>query len=158
VPQSSFPIAIAIAIAIDRSSPLPRCRIAIDVAPINKDIMSSNENKRGSSPGSPHDKTPSKRSKTGSNRSFATAMATIDRNCNGNGERGLGQWQWHWSRGNRTVIAMAMGQRSIVFLSKRNVYVLFRGSMSWIVVDKNVQNLWTAMIQEFGPRNKTCMI
>jgi hypothetical protein len=60
LPQSSFPIAIAI--AIDR-----RLRPVAVVPIINKDIMSSNnQNKRGSSPGTPHDKTPSKRSKTGS--------------------------------------------------------------------------------------------
>jgi hypothetical protein len=41
------------------------CPIAVAVAPINKDIMSSNQNKRDSSPGTPHDKTPSKKSKRG---------------------------------------------------------------------------------------------
>jgi hypothetical protein len=45
---------------------LLRCPIAIAIAPINKDIMSTNQNKRGSSPGTPHDKTSSKRSTTGS--------------------------------------------------------------------------------------------
>jgi hypothetical protein len=39
-----------------------------------------------------------------------------------------------------------------------DVYIFLQGPMSWIVVDKNVQNVWTAMIHEFGPRNKTGMI
>jgi hypothetical protein len=51
--------------------------------------------------------------------------------------------------------AMAMGQRSIVFLLKRNKYVLFRGSMSCIVVGENVQNVWTAIICEVVPAIKT---
>jgi hypothetical protein len=61
----------------------------------------------------------------------------------------------HWgnrSRGNRTVIAM--GQRGV----GGDVYVLFRGSMSCIVVVENVQNVWTAIIREVVPANKTCMI
>jgi hypothetical protein len=43
-----------------------RCPIPIAVAPINKDIMSSNRKKRGSSPGTTKDKTPSKKSRRGS--------------------------------------------------------------------------------------------
>jgi hypothetical protein len=49
---------------------------------------------------------------------------------------------------------MATGQQGV----DGDVYVLFRGSMSWIVVDKNVQNVWTAMIHDVVPRNKTGMI
>jgi hypothetical protein len=63
----------------------------------------------------------------------------------------------HWGTGagaTATVIAMAMGQQGV----GGDVYVLFRGSMSWIVVDKNVQNVWMAMFYEVVPRNKTCMI
>jgi hypothetical protein len=70
LPHSSCPIAIAIApvapapvpLQLQLPSPLPHCPIAIAVAI----TMSSNQKKRGSSPGTPHDKTPSKRSKTGS--------------------------------------------------------------------------------------------
>jgi hypothetical protein len=47
-------------------------------------------------------------------------------------------------------MAIAMG-RAIV-------YVLFRGSMSWMVVGESVENVWTALVHEFGPWNKTCMI
>jgi hypothetical protein len=81
------------------------------------------------------------------------------------------QWQWgkrtgataiaiamalgHRSRGNRTVIAMGQwgnGDRMVL------LYVLFRGSMSCIVVVENVLNVWTAIIREVVPANKTCMI
>jgi hypothetical protein len=34
-----------------------------------------------------------------------------------------------------------------------DVYVLLQGSMSCIVVDENVQNVWTATIREVGPAN-----
>jgi hypothetical protein len=80
----------------------------------------------------------------------ATATAAID--CNGTGATAIAMALGHRSRGNRTVIAM--GQWGV----GSDVYVLCRGSMSWIVVDKNVQNVWTAMIHEVVPRNKTCMI
>jgi hypothetical protein len=85
-----------------------------------------------------------------------TTTAAIDRS----------QLQWDWGRGTGALETGtgATGQwlqwqwRSIVFLSKRNVYVLFRGSMSSIVVVENVQNVWTAIIREVVPANKTCMI
>jgi hypothetical protein len=62
--------------------------------------------------------------------------------------------QLHWGTGagaTATVITMAMGQWG----GGGDVYVLFRGSMSWIVVDKNVQNVWTAIIREVVPAIKT---
>jgi hypothetical protein len=46
------------------------------------------------------------------------------------------QWQWQWGGG--------VGG---------DVYVLLQGSMSCIVVDENVQNVWTATIREVGPAN-----
>jgi hypothetical protein len=60
-----------------------------------------------------------------------------------------------------TLIAIAMGQLQWQWRSidQRNVYVLFRGSMSCIVVlDENVQNLWTAFIPAVVHVNKTCSI
>jgi hypothetical protein len=102
---------------------------------------------------------------------FYTEAQNVETGQQGDGgDRSQLQWPWgkrtgamamalgHRNRGNRTVIAMAMGQRWIVFLSKCNVYVLFRGSMSCIVVVENVQNVWTAIISEVVPVNKTCMI
>jgi hypothetical protein len=81
------------------------------------------------------------------------AMATarsID--CNGNGARGLGHW------GNSDSECNGKGaKRSIVFLSKRNVYVVLQRKTSTIVVDENVQNMWTAIISDVLRSNKTCM-
>jgi hypothetical protein len=46
------------------------------------------------------------------------------------------QWQWQWGVGG-------------------DGYVLFRGSMSCIVVVENVQNVWMAIIPEVVPAIKT---
>jgi hypothetical protein len=82
----------------------------------------------------------------GGDRSIAIAMAIGKEdwgngNCNGTGAMGQlqQQLQWQWGVGG-------------------DVYVLFRGSMSCIVVDENVQNVWTAILREVVPVNKTCMI
>jgi hypothetical protein len=58
----------------------------------------------------------------------------------------------HRSRGNRTVIAM--GQRGV----GGDVYVVLQRKTSTIVVDENVQNVWTADIPDVLRWNKTCMI
>jgi hypothetical protein len=68
-------------------------------------------------------------------QSMVTVM--IYHSIDGNEAMARGQWQWG-----------VCG----------NVYVLFRGSMSCIVVDENVQNMWTAIIREVGPANRTGMI
>jgi hypothetical protein len=62
----------------------------------------------------------------------------------------------HRSRGNRTVIAMAMGQRRS--MDQRNVYVVLQRKTSTIVVDETVQNVWRAIIRDVLRSNKTCMI
>jgi hypothetical protein len=59
--------------------------------------------------------------------------------------------QGHWGRGNCNSNG-AMGDRMVL------LYVLFRGSMSCIVVVENVQNVWTAIICEVVPANKTGMM
>jgi hypothetical protein len=72
----------------------------------------------------------------------------------------MGQGEWGNSNGEPAIdqsIAMALGQLQWQWrlIDQRNVYVLFRGSMSCIVVVENVQNSLMAIIREVVPAIKT---
>jgi hypothetical protein len=84
---------------------------------------------------------------------------SIDRNCNCNGTTGataIAMAMGHWGTGNRTVVAMAMGQRRSI--DQRNVYVVLQRKTSTIVVDETMQNVWRANIPDVLRSNKTGMM
>jgi hypothetical protein len=62
----------------------------------------------------------------------------------------------HWGTGNRTVIAMAMGQRRSI--DQRNVYGVLQRKTSTIVVDETMQNVWRANIPDVLRSNKAGMM
>jgi hypothetical protein len=65
--------------------------------------------------------------------------------------------QGHWGRSNMSNRSKSNCNGEWAINGDGDVYVLFQGPMSCIVVDKIVQNVWAANIRDFVPANRTYM-